>query len=326
MSSIQPRRGRYHPVLREMLAETHLALSNFMVPLFIKAGNDIKNPIPGMPGHFQWSLNLLKDKILALEDSGLKSLLLFGIPHHKDATGSAADHDHGILEEALQAIKSWAPQMFVATDVCFCQYTDHGHCGILNQRQELDNSLSLERIASQALSHAQAGADMVAPSGMLDGAVGAIRATLDHHGFGHLPIMGYTVKYASSLYGPFRQATEGAPKFGDRRSHQADFRNGFEAIREAALDIQEGADILMVKPAHTYLDIIQRLTATFPEMPLAAYHTSGEYAMLQAAIGQGWIQPEAILEVLTAIKRAGARIIISYFAEEMPQLFKRSCL
>lgn len=319
------RRLRVTTHLRELVKETDLKSRHLVLPLFIKEGKNIKNPINSMPGQFQFSPDRLEEEIESILDAGIQSILLFGIPKHKDAIGSTAFAPDGIIQSTIPLIKKMAPGLLVMTDLCFCEYTDHGHCGVVNSNKEIDNDQTLELLAKQALSHAKAGADIVAPSGMMDGQVGAIRHHLDQHNFQHLPILSYSVKYASALYGPFREAAEGAPQFGDRRSYQMDFSNASEALRECQLDIEEGADMLMVKPAHTYLDIIRLVKQTYPAMPLGAYHTSGEYVMLKAAIEKGWLKErESVLEVHTAIRRAGADFIFTYFAKEIATWLKES--
>lgn len=315
------RRRRYHPAVRNLLQETHLHLDQLVLPLFIRHGSDIKNPIASMPGHYQLSVDRLAEELNAITHLGIKNILLFGIPANKDGLGSAAYQENGVIQQAIIEIKKYAPQLLVIADVCFCEYTDHGHCGVMIERKGemvLDNDPTLDLLAKQAVSLAEAGADIIAPSGMIDGMVQAIRLSLDAAGFEMTPILSYAIKYASAMYGPFREAAEGAPKFGDRRTYQADFKNVHESVYECALDIAEGADMLMVKPAHTYLDIILRVKQQFPHLPLSAYHTSGEFAMIKAAAAKGWIdEKSAVLEVLTAIRRAGADFIITYFAKEV---------
>jgi porphobilinogen synthase len=312
------RRLRHSPKIRELVRETTLQISDLVLPLFIRHGSGIKKPIASMPGHFQLSVDQLEEEIQALSTLGIKNILLFGIPEHKDAFGKDSYSDTGIIQTAIPIIKKTAADILIMTDVCFCEYTDHGHCGVITQQHDVDNDKTLALLAKQAISHAHAGADIIAPSGMMDGAIQAIRKSLDQAGYQHIPLLSYAVKYASFMYGPFRDAAEGAPKFGDRRTHQMDVANSREAIRECALDITEGADMLMVKPAHTYLDIITHIKQTFPELPLGAYHTSGEYAMIKAAAEKGWIDERgAALEVLTSIRRAGADFIITYYAKDV---------
>ena len=311
------RRLRQHAVLRELVKETRLSLDNLILPLFIRHGEHIKKPITTMPGHFQLSVDQLDEEIHSLHSLGIKSVLLFGIPAEKDPLGKDSYAKDGIIQTAIPVIKKAAPDMLVIADTCFCEYTDHGHCGHLDHNHLVDNDATLTLLVKQAVAQAQAGADVIAPSGMMDGMVHAIRAGLDQAGFFNTPILSYSVKYASSMYGPFREAAEGAPKFGDRRTHQMNFANSREAVRECALDIAEGADMLMVKPAHTYLDVITQVKQTFPEIPLGAYHTSGEFAMIKAAAEKNWLDEKtSAIEVLTAIRRAGADFIITYFAKD----------
>lgn len=312
------RRLRYQPAIRNLVRETHVDTLDLIAPIFVKHGEHIKHPIQSMPGQYQLSVDQLADEAKCLADAGIQHVLLFGIPEKKDPLGKDSYADHGIIQRAIPAIKQAVPNMLVITDVCFCEYTDHGHCGVMiNERFGVDNDKTLELLALQAVSHANAGADIVAPSGNIDGMVHSIRNALDNCGYTHLPILSYAVKYASAMYGPFRDAAEGAPKFGDRRTHQMDYANVSEAVRECALDIAEGADMLMVKPAHTYLDVIARVKQAYPALPLGAYHTSGEYAMIKAAAEKGWIDERQVtLEVLNGIKRAGADFIITYFAKD----------
>ncbi len=317
------RRLRHNLLVRDLIRETILKTDDLIMPLFVRYGENLKKPIAAMPGCFQLTVDKLEDEINELVRLGIKNILLFGIPAHKDALGTDSYSDDGIIQTAIRALKKKHSDLLIITDVCFCEYTSHGHCGYITQHEnkfDLANDPTLALLAKQAVSHVKAGADIVAPSGMLDGMVQAIREGLDNAGYETIPILSYSVKYASSMYGPFREATEGAPKFGDRRTYQMDFANANEAIRECALDIAEGADMLMVKPAHAYLDVIHRVKAQFPELPLGAYHTSGEYAMLKAAAGKGWLDERAAtLEVLTAIRRAGADFIITYYAKEAAQ-------
>ncbi|HZZ29767.1 MAG TPA: porphobilinogen synthase [Pirellulales bacterium] len=315
------RRLRYHPLVRELVRETRLHPGNFVLPLFVRAGQNIKQEIGSMPGHFQWSPDRLGEEIRAIADLGLGGILLFGIPAKKDATGSDSYSDHGIVQQAIRAVKQAAPNLLVITDVCFCEYTDHGHCGVLNEktgRLDVDNDATLALIAKQALSHAQAGADIVAPSGMMDGMIGAIRRALDGANMVHVPIMSYAAKFASAFYGPFRDAAESTPQAGNRRGYQMDpSASSGQSLREVELDLAEGADIVMVKPALAYLDIIRDVRERFPGVPLAAYNVSGEFSMAKAAAKNGWLDEQAVaLEMLTAIRRAGASIIITYWAKE----------
>jgi porphobilinogen synthase len=322
------RRLRGSATIRALVEERGVNVSKLVLPLFIKHGANIKNPISSMPGHFQLSIDKLEDEIKEICDLGIQQILLFGIPDSKDPEGSLGFSDQGIIQRAIPVIKSLAPNLLIMTDICCCEYTDHGHCGVLipdssDANVLVDNDKTLELLTLQAVSHAKAGADIVAPSANMDGMVQAIRKGLDQAGFQHIPILSYSVKYASSLYGPFRQAAEGAPKLGDRRSYQMNYANAFEALHECALDIAEGADMLMVKPAHTYLDIIFKIKNKYPYLPLAAYHTSGEFAMIKAAAEKGWIdEKNCVLEVLTAIHRAGADFIITYYTKEVAAWLK----
>ena len=315
----RPRRLRKTAALRELLRETHLTKNDFIYPLFVVEGNDLKKEISSMPGQFQMSVDNILRECEELLNLGLNSILLFGIPAMKDEVGSGAFDADGIIQKALRAIKKEFPEMIAITDVCLCEYTSHGHCGVI-ENDYVQNDETLELLAKEALSHAESGADIIAPSDMMDGRVAAIRRTLDENGFTEIPIMAYSAKFASAFYGPFREAAESAPQFGDRKSYQMDFRNSTEAMREIALDIQEGADIVMVKPALSYLDIIRRTKENF-NLPVAAYNVSGEYSMIKAAAERGWIDGEKIMmEVLTSIKRAGADVIITYFAKEAVKL------
>ncbi len=315
------RRLRSNPQLRRLIRETELTINDLVAPLFIHHGNNIKNPITSMPEQYQWSVDRLDEALQEIAEYHIPAVILFGIPAHKDPIGSAAFADNGVIQQAIQYIKQQLPELLVIADVCCCEYTDHGHCGIVsdsNEQFQVDNDQTLPLLAKQAVSFAQAGADIVAPSGMMDGMVQAIRTGLDEASYTNVAILSYAAKYSSAMYGPFRDATQGAPQFGDRQSYQMDMGNAAEALRETALDLAEGADMLMVKPAHTYLDIIWRVKQAHPGVPIAAYHVSGEYAMLQAAIAKGWLDAErAPLEVLTAIKRAGADIIITYYASQV---------
>lgn len=307
------RRLRKNPVIRKMMRETVLQVEDFIYPLFIVEGENIKAEISTLPDVYHYSLDRLPEIIKEMETYGVMSCLLFGIPDHKDACGSSAYVEDGIIQKAIRIIKDVCPNMYVIADVCMCEYTDHGHCGILTAEGEVDNDKTLPYLSKIALSYAKAGVDMVAPSDMMDGHIEAIRNTLDEQGFTHVAIMGYSAKYASSFYGPFREAAHSAPSFGDRKAYQMDYGNQDEAMREIEADIAEGADIIMVKPAGAYLDVIERCASTF-NYPLAAYQVSGEYAMLKLAIKANLIREEAMLESLIAIKRAGAKLIISYEA------------
>jgi len=316
----RPRRLRRTEALRRLVRETHLRPSQLVLPLFVRSGTGIRKPIGSMPGACQTSIDEMLVDARAAHEAGVGGVLLFGIPDHKDATGSSAWDDHGPVQEAVRALKRELPELVVITDVCMCEYTDHGHCGLLTPDGEVDNDATLELLVKESLSHARAGADMVAPSDMMDGRVGAIRAALDDAGFGGTPVMAYSAKFASALYGPFREAAESTPRQGDRRSYQMDAANPDEAMREVALDIGEGADIVMVKPAGAYLDVIARVKAE-TGYPVAAYQVSGEFAMIKAAAERGWIDGERVmLESLLAIRRAGADIIITYFATEAARI------
>jgi porphobilinogen synthase len=312
---LRPRRLRKNPAIRAMVRETSLSPEDFILPLFIVEGENIKKPISSMPGHFQMSLDHLAKEAAEIQSLGIPAVILFGIPVHKDACGSEAMSAKSIVCRAVQALKKAAPALYVIADVCCCEYTDHGHCGAL-VGQDVDNDATLELLQKQSLVLAQAGVDMVAPSGMMDGMVAAIRAALDGAGFSGIPIMSYAAKFASGFYGPFREAAESTPQFGDRSTYQMDPANGREALREAALDYEEGADILMVKPAMPYLDVLSQMRATF-DIPIAAYQVSGEFAMLKAAAQQGWLDHDRVMmESLLSIKRAGADLILTYFAKE----------
>ncbi len=313
---IRLRRLRESEGLRALARETELSVKDFIYPLFVTHGRDVREPIEPMPGCYQLSLDHLLEEAATVAGLGIPGILLFGIPATKDSIGSEAYDDSGVVQEAVRAIKKAFPSLLVITDVCLCEYTDHGHCGVL-EGQRVDNDRTLELLGRTAVSHAAAGADVVAPSAMMDGQVKAIRAALDAAGHSHIPIMAYSAKYASSFYGPFRVAAESAPQFGDRRGYQMDPANARMALREIELDVKEGADIIMVKPALAYLDIITRARDKLG-LPIAAYNVSGEYAMVKAAARLGWLdERRATLEVLTAIKRAGADILISYHAKEV---------
>jgi len=322
----RPRRLRSSENLRAMVRETELSPTDFIYPLFVRHGKDIQKEISSMPGNYQWSVDKLAKEARDIADLGIPAVILFGIPAEKDPVGVENFAPDGIVQQAIQEIKAEVPELIVITDVCLCEYTDHGHCGILNRGEYFSsafpndymlNDTTLEILRKIAVSHAQAGADMVAPSGMMDGMVRTIRAALDNEGYTNLPILSYAVKYASAYYGPFRDAAESPPSFGDRKSHQMDPANSREALKEAAIDIAEGADMLMVKPALPYLDIIYRVKTAYPDIPLAAYNVSGEFSMLKAAAAKGWVDEErVILETLTSIKRAGADLILTYHAKE----------
>ncbi len=317
----RPRRLRKNETFRALIRETHLSVSQLVYPLFIMPGKNKREAISSMPGVFRLSVDQLKKEAEECMKLGVQSVILFGLPEKKDGVGSGAHAKDGIIQRAIKELKNKAPEMMVSTDVCLCEYTDHGHCGCIIGN-EVDNDATLEILAKVALSHAQAGADMVAPSDMMDGRVAEIRTALDENNFEMIPIMSYAVKYASAFYGPFRDAANCAPQFGDRRSYQMDPANSREALREASLDVEEGADILMVKPALAYLDIISRLKDEF-DLPIAAYHVSGEYAMIKAAAEKGWIDEKRVMaETLLSIKRAGADIILTYFAKEMARYLR----
>jgi porphobilinogen synthase len=324
--TVRPRRLRHHPLVRELVRETALDVRDLILPLFVRPGRGVKKEIASMPGNYQLSVDRLVEEVGGAADLGIRAFMLFGIPTHKDAVGSSALDDEGIVQQALRALrKAYADRVLLLTDECFCEYTDHGHCGVLSEksgRLDLDNDATLPRLAAQCVSHVRAGADLVAPSGMLDGMVGAIRAGLDGAGFGHVPILSYSAKYASGFYGPFRDAAESPPQFGDRSTYQMDPANGDEALREVALDLAEGADIVMVKPALAYLDIIRRVKERFG-VPVAAYNVSGEFAMVKAAAQNGWIDERRVtLEILTSIKRAGADMVLTYHAPDVARWLK----
>ena len=310
------RRLRKNPILRTMVTETTISPDDFIMPLFVCPGSGVKNPISSMPGNYQMSVDNIVEECKQLVDKGIKAVLFFGIPAKKDETGMVATSDDSIVQQAIKAVKKEINDIFLIADICNCEYTTHGHCGTI-VNGEVDNDLTLETLALQALSFARVGADMVAPSDMMDGRVGRIRQALDHDGFSDLPIMAYSAKYASAFYGPFREAAESAPKFGNRSSYQMNPANSDEAMREIALDIEEGADIIMVKPALSYLDVIRRAKDEF-NIPIAAYNVSGEFSMVKAAAEKGWIDEKRIVrEILTSIKRAGSDIILTYHAKDM---------
>jgi len=318
----RPRRLRKNEAFRSLIRETRLSPSQLIYPLFVIPGKNKREEISSMPGVYRVTIDLLGKEAEECLKIGINGVILFGLPVKKDGMGSGAHKKDGIIQNAIRELKKNAPDLLVITDVCLCEYTDHGHCGCIINK-DVDNDATLEILAKTALSHAQAGADMVAPSDMMDGRVGEIRMTLDENSFESIPIMSYAVKYASSFYGPFREAADCVPQFGDRRSYQMDPANSREAIREATLDVEEGADILMVKPAVAYLDVITKLRDEF-DLPIAAYHVSGEYAMIKAAAEKGWIDGERVMaETLLSIRRAGADIIITYFAKEMAKLLNR---
>ena len=312
---IRPRRLRKNETLRNMVAETAVNPDSLVYPMFVVEGEGIKEPIPSMPGQFRFSIDELLCELDGCVLAGIKSIMLFGIPHHKDETATCAYDDDGVVQRAVRSVKAHFAKLNVITDVCLCEYMSHGHCGVVKDG-EVDNDATLELLAKTALSHARAGADMVAPSDMMDGRVAAIRKCLDEHGFANTPIMAYSAKFASAYYGPFRDAADSAPHFGNRKSYQMDVRNGREALREVELDIEEGADIVMVKPGLAFLDVL-RQTAEVSNVPVAVYNVSGEYSMVKAAAKMGWIDEDAIVrENLLAFKRAGADIIITYHAKQ----------
>ena len=319
----RPRRLRRTETLRRMVRETRLWVDDFILPLFVCPGTGVKREIRSMPGNYQLSIDQLVEECRGVADLGIPAIILFGIPERKDEVGSEGYAADGIVQQAVRALKRAVPDLLVITDVCLCEYTSHGHCGVIKEG-DVDNDPTLELLANMALSHAEAGADMVAPSDMMDGRVKVIRERLDAHRFQHLPILSYAAKYASAFYGPFREAAESAPQFGDRRSYQMDPANSDEALREVELDLEEGADIVMVKPALSYLDIIRRVKDAFG-VPVAAYNVSGEFAMVKAAGRNGWIDEERVMmEVLLSIKRAGADLILTYFAKNAAKRLLRS--
>jgi porphobilinogen synthase len=310
---------RQNPKFRNLVRETHLRKEDLIQPLFVCPGTGVRKPISSMPGNDQLSIDTLTEEVKRVRDVGIQSIILFGIPERKDEKGSEAYAPDGIIQNAIRAIKKTTDAVLVLTDVCLCEYTSHGHCGVVEGNTIL-NDPTLELLSKMALSHVEAGADMVAPSDMMDGRIGAIRQALDDKGFTNIPIMAYSAKFASFFYGPFREAAESPPQFGDRKSYQMDPGNPREALREVALDIQEGADIVMVKPALPYLDVIYAVRESF-DIPVAAYSVSGEFAMIKAAEQMGWINgPEVMMETLLSIKRAGADIILTYFATEMAEI------
>ena len=316
------RRLRYHPAVRSLVRDVSVSPANLILPLFVRPGENLRQPIGAMPGHDQMSPDVLAAEGKEIADLGIGGVILFGIPAEKDAQGSDATSETGIIPEAIARLKDVVPDLLVVTDVCFCEFTDHGHCGALAERQgrmDVDNDATLEMLAKQAVVHAKAGADMVAPSGMMDGMIQAIRGGLDFAGYEHVPIMSYAAKYASGFYGPFREAAESAPQFGDRRTYQMDPATTVgQALREVELDIQEGADMVMVKPALAYLDVVRAVSQKYPGVPLAAYNVSGEYSMVKAAAERGWIDEKTVaMESLLAMRRAGAQIILTYWAKDV---------
>ncbi len=318
----RPRRLRRTEAIRKMVRETRLSVDDLIMPLFVVPGTNVRHPIGSMPGVAQLSVDLLVEECRELLGLGVSAVILFGIPTTKDAVGSDAYSDNGIVAVAVRALKKALPKLVVITDVCLCEYTDHGHCGVIVDA-DVDNDATIELLAREALAHARAGADMVAPSDMMDGRIAAIREKLDDEGFNQTPIMAYAAKFASGFYGPFREAAQSTPQFGDRRSYQMDPANGLEALREVQLDIEEGADIVMVKPALPYLDLVWRVKKEFG-YPVAAYNVSGEYAMIKAAALQGWLDEERVMmETLTSIRRAGADLILTYFAKDAARVLAR---
>lgn len=321
----RPRRLRVNRATRNLVRETKLNVEDFIYPLFVVEGENIKREISSLPDVYHFSLDMLEEEIKELKELGIEHVILFGIPHdhEKDCCGKEAYNDNGIIQRAIRKIKEIDSNMNVVTDVCMCEYTSHGHCGILTEDGYVDNDKTLEYLAKIAVSHAKAGADMIAPSDMMDGRIKALREALDKEGFVHIPIMSYSVKYASTFYGPFREAANSAPSFGDRKTYQMDPANSNEALIEAELDVLEGADILMVKPALSYLDVIRRVKDNY-DLPLAAYNVSGEYAMLKSAVKNGILSEGAIYESVMSIKRAGADIIITYFAKDLAKMIKEN--
>jgi porphobilinogen synthase len=324
---VRPRRLRANPLVRDMVRETSLDVRDFILPLFVRPGTGVRQEISSMPGNYQLSVDRLVDEVGSARELGIRAFILFGIPSYKDATGSSALREDGIVQQALRALRSnFQKDVVLLTDECFCEYTDHGHCGPLREvdgRVDVDNDATLPLLAEQCVSHARAGADVIAPSGMMDGMVQAIRKGLDAAGFEHIPILSYAAKYASGFYGPFREAAESPPQFGDRGGYQMDPANGDEALREVELDLGEGADLIMVKPALSYMDIIRRVKERF-RVPVAAYNVSGEFAMVKAAARNGWIDERRVaLEILTSIKRAGADLILTYHARDAAKWLKQ---
>ena len=323
---IRPRRLRKCDTLRRMVRETRVDKSSLIYPMFVKEGVDIVEEIPTMPGQFRYSVDTMGRKLEELQKAGVNAVMFFGIPDHKDSCGSQAYDENGIVQRALREARKQYPDMYLITDVCMCEYTDHGHCGLLTPDQYVDNDKTLDLLARAAVSHVDAGADMVAPSDMMDGRVLAIREALDDHGYLETPILSYAVKYASAFYGPFRDAAGSAPAFGDRKSYQMDFHNRREALKEAMLDIEEGADIIMVKPALSYLDIIREVK-DMTDVPIAAYSVSGEYAMIKAAASLGYVDEERILcETAISTYRAGADIMLTYYAKEIAECMDKGLI
>ena len=318
---VRMRRLRQNENLRRLVRETTLSVDDLIYPLFVCPGKSVKNEIKSMPGNYQMSVDKLVEECLEVRDLGIPGIILFGIPEKKDEIGSEAYSDDGIVQKAVRALKEKVDNLLIITDICFCEYTSHGHCGVIKDGA-VDNDETLKLLAKQALSHAKAGADILAPSDMMDGRVGAMRSALDKSGYTHVPIMAYSAKYTSAFYGPFRDAAESVPKFGDRRAYQMDPANADEALKEVKLDLEEGADIVMVKPALSYLDIIYRVKNEFG-VPVAAYSVSGEFSCVKAAHGNGWVDGERMMmEILLSIRRAGADIILTYFAKDAAKLLK----
>lgn len=323
--TIRPRRLRGSEVLRKMVRETRMDKSSLIYPMFVMAGSNHKEEIPSMPGQYRYSVDRMDEALESLQQAGVSSVMLFGIPDHKDELGTQAYAKDGVVQQALRRAKQRYPGLFLITDVCMCEYTSHGHCGVLCGHR-VDNDRTLDLLAKEALSHVEAGADMVAPSDMMDGRIGAIRAQLDANGFSEVPMMSYALKYASSFYGPFRDAADSAPAFGDRKSYQMDFHNRREGLKEALLDVEEGADIIMVKPAMSYLDLVREVRDSI-DLPVAAYSVSGEYAMVKAAAEKGWIDEKKIVcEMAAAAYRAGADIYITYYAKELARAMQEGIL
>jgi len=320
--SSRPRRLRRNENIRRLVRETQLTLDDLIYPIFVRWGENVVEEVPSMPGVYRYSVDRVVDAVKEVRDLGIPAIILFGIPEHKDEVGSDTWSEEGIIQKALRKIKKEVPDIYVITDVCFCEYTTHGHCGVLHGH-DVDNDLTLENLKKQVVSHAENGADMVAPSGMMDGMVKAIREALDEAGFKHIPIMAYSAKFASAYYGPFREAAESAPAFGDRRSYQMDPANAREALKEVLMDVEEGADVVMVKPALAYLDIISKVKEKVL-VPVCAYNVSGEYSLIKAAGKLGWIDEKKVMwETLLSIKRAGADMIITYFAKDVARMINR---
>ncbi len=322
MSFSRTRRLRKNQVVRNLIRETSISLDDFIYPLFIVEGENKKEEISSMKGVYRFSIDKLLEEVRELLDLGINSIILFGIPDEKDSCGTSGFVEDGIIQKAIRAIKEKYPEMYVVTDVCMCEYTDHGHCGILTDDGDVDNDKTLEYLGKISLSHVEAGADMVAPSDMMDGRVAAIRSVLDENGYEYIPIMAYSAKYASNYYGPFREAAESAPSHGDRKTYQMDYYNSDEAMREIMADLEEGADLIIVKPALAYMDIIRRAKDEF-NIPIASYNVSGEYSMIKSAIENGLVNEDIIMETLVSLKRAGSDILISYFAKDIARMLKK---